>query len=133
MLRSTKYRWGPLQCIRQITRHYIGERELRMMKPSAILINLARGPVVDAKALYTALSEKWIQAAALDVTDPEPIPADDPLLTLDNLVVTPHIGSASVATRREMCMMAARNMVAGLRGQRLEHCANPELYASKGL
>ena len=115
------------------TRHYISERELRMMKPSAILINLARGPVVDPKALYTALSEKWIQAAALDVTDPEPIPVDDPLLTLDNLVVTPHIGSASVATRREMCMMAARNLVAGLQGQRLEHCANPELYASKGL
>jgi glyoxylate reductase len=115
------------------TRHYIGERELRMMKPGAILINLARGPVVDAKALYTALSERWIRAAALDVTDPEPIPVDDPLLTLDNLVVTPHIGSASVATRREMCLMAARNLVAGLQGARLEHCANPDLYASRGI
>jgi glyoxylate reductase len=115
------------------TRHFISERELRMMKPTAILINLARGPVVDSKALYTALSEKWIQAAALDVTDPEPISPDDPLLTLDNIVITPHIGSASIATRREMCMVAARNLVAGLKGQRLEHCANPELYPSKGL
>ena len=77
--------------------------------------------------------EKWIQAAALDVSDPEPIPPNDPLLTLENLVITPHIGSASVASRREMCMVAARNLVAGLRGERLEHCANPELYPSKGL
>ena len=115
------------------TRHYIGERELRMMKPTAILINLARGPVVDPKALHTALTEKWIRAAALDVTDPEPIPPDDPLLTLDNLVITPHLGSASVSSRREMCMVAARNLVAGLQGQRLEHCANPELYPSLGL
>ena len=115
------------------TRHYIGERELRMMKPTAILINLARGPVVDPKALYAALSEKWIQAAALDVTDPEPILPDDPLLALENLIITPHIGSASIASRREMCMLAARNLVAGLSGQRLEHCANPELYPSRGL
>ena len=112
------------------TRHYISEPELRMMKPSSILINLARGPIVDAKALYIALSEKWIRAAALDVTTPEPIPADDPLLTLDNLIVTPHIGSASIATRREMCMVAARNLVAGLRGEPLENCANPELYSA---
>ncbi len=115
------------------TRHLIGEPELRLMKPNAILINLARGPVVDAKALYTALSENWIRAAALDVTDPEPIPAGDPLLSLDNLVITPHIGSASVTSRREMCMLAARNLVAGLQGRRLEHCANPEVYAARGL
>ena len=115
------------------TRHFIAERELRAMKPTAILINLARGPGVDSRALYTALSEKWIQAAALDVTDPEPISPDDPLLTLDNLVITPHIGSASVASRREMCMLAARNLLAGLDGQPMEHCANPELYQSRGL
>ena len=115
------------------TRHFIGEPELRMMKSTAILINLARGPVVDAKALYTALSEKWIQAAALDVTDPEPIQPDDPLLTLDNVVISPHIGSASISTRREMCMVAARNLAAGIRGEKLEHCANPEIYPSKGL
>ena len=115
------------------TRHFIGERELRMMKPDSILINLARGPVVDSQALYTALNNKWIRAAALDVIDPEPIPPDDPLLTLENLVITPHIGSASVASRRETCMVAARNLVAGIDGQRLEYCANPELYPSKGL
>jgi glyoxylate reductase len=115
------------------TRHYISERELRLMKPTAVLINLARGPVVDSHALYKALKENWIRAAALDVTDPEPIPHDDPLLTLDNLVVTPHIGSASLASRREMCLVAARNLVGGLKGQRLEHCANPELYPSKGI
>ena len=115
------------------TRHFIGERELRMMKPTAVLVNLARGPVVDGEALYIALSENWIRAAALDVTDPEPIPLDHPLLTLDNLVISPHIGSASLTARREMCLLAARNLVAGLEGQRLEHCANPELYASKGL
>ena len=115
------------------TRRFIGERELRAMKPTAILVNLARGPVVDSKALYTALKEKWIQAAAVDVTDPEPIPPDDPLLTLDNLVITPHIGSASVASRREMCMLAARNLLAGLNGEPMEHCANPELYQALGL
>ena len=115
------------------TRHFISEPELRMMKSTAILINLARGPVVDPRALYAALSEKWIQAAALDVTDPEPIPPDDPLLTLDNLVITPHIGSASLSTRREMCMVAARNLAAGIKGEKLEHCANPEIYQSKGL
>ena len=115
------------------TRHYIGRQELETMKPNSILINMARGPVVDSKALYTALSEQWIRAAAMDVTDPEPIPPDDPLLTLDNLLITPHIGSASVASRREMCMVAARNLLAGLQGQRLEHCANPEVYAPLGI
>ncbi len=115
------------------TRHYIGERELRIMKPSAILVNMARGPVVDPHALYIALKEKWIRAAALDVTDPEPIPRDHPLLTLENLVVTPHIGSASIESRHAMCMLAARNLAAGLKGERLEHCANPELYPSKWL
>ena len=72
-------------------------------------------------------------SAALDVTDPEPISPDDPLLTLDNIIITPHIGSASIASRREMCLVAARNLVAGLKGERLEHCANPELYPAKGL
>ena len=115
------------------TRHYISERELRMMKQTAILINVARGPVVDSKALYTALSEGWIKAAGLDVTDPEPILPDDPLLTLDNLVITPHIGSASTGSRRETCLLAARNLIAGIQGQRLEQCVNPELYEEKGI
>ena len=110
------------------TRHLIGEGELALMKPTAILVNTARGPVVDSKALYVALKEGRIWAAALDVTDPEPIPAGDPLLTLDNLVVTPHIGSASVGSRKAMAMLAARNLLAGLKGERLVRCYNPEVY-----
>ncbi len=103
------------------------------MKPTAVLINLARGPVVDAKALYTALKEGWIGAAGLDVTDPEPISPDDPLLTLDNLVISPHIGSASVDSRRATCLLAARNLAAGIQGKRMEQCANPEVYQALGL
>ena len=110
------------------TRHLIGEKELAAMKSTAILVNTARGPVVDSAALYTALKEGTIAGAALDVTDPEPIPPDDPLLTLDNLVVTPHIGSASVGSRRAMAMLAARNLLAGLKGEPLIHCVNPEVY-----
>jgi glyoxylate reductase len=115
------------------SRHFIGEPELRLMKPTAVLINTARGPVVDSKALYTALKEKWIYAAGLDVTEPEPIPEDDPLLTLDNVVITPHIGSAAVATRRRTMLLAARNLIAGLKGERLEACANEELYQAGGI
>ena len=110
------------------THHLIGERELAAMKPSAILVSASRGPVVDPTALYRALKEGWIGAAALDVTDPEPILADDPLLTLDNLIVTPHIGSAGVGSRKAMCMLAARNLLAGVKGDRLLHCFNPEVY-----
>lgn len=110
------------------TRHYIGEQELRRMKPTAILVNAARGPVVDSRALYTALKEGWIYAAGLDVTDPEPLPLDDPLLTLENVVIAPHVGSASLDSRGAMCMLAARNLVAGLQGRQLERCANPEVY-----
>ena len=115
------------------TRHFIGERELQLMKPTAILINAARGAVVDSQALYTALKEGWISGAALDVTDPEPILPDDPLLSLDNLVITPHIGSASIDSRRRTCLLAARNVAAGIQGKRLEACANPEVYAAKGI
>ena len=114
------------------TRHYIGEAELRRMKPTAILVNAARGPVVDSQALYTALKEGWIYAAGLDVTDPEPLPIDDPLLTLENVVIAPHVGSASLDSRGAMCMLAARNLVAGLEGRPLEQCANPEVYEMRG-
>ena len=110
------------------TRHFIGKVELETMKPTAILINVARGPVVDPAALYAALKGGQIAGAALDVTEPEPIPADDPLLTLDNLVITPHIGSAGMESRRSMCMLAARNLLAGIKGERLVHCVNPEVY-----
>ncbi len=98
------------------------------MKPTAILINTARGPVVDPAALHEALSTRRIFAAALDVTDPEPIPLDSPLLALDNLVVVPHIASASVATRQKMSLMAAENLIAGLKGERLPNCVNPQVY-----
>ena len=114
------------------TRHYIGEAELRQMKPTAILVNAARGPVVDSPALYTALKEGWIYAAGLDVTDPEPLPVDDPLLTLENVVIAPHVGSASLDSRGAMCMLAARNLVAGLEGRPLERCANPEVFEVQG-
>ena len=115
----------------QESHHFIGEPELRMMKPTAVLINTARGPVVDPKALYIALKENWIYAAGLDVTEPEPISDNDPLLTLDNVIITPHIGSAAVATRRRTMLLAARNLVAGLKGERLETWANAELYQAR--
>ncbi len=99
------------------TRHLIGEHELKRMKPTAILVNIARGPVVDSRALYRALRDGEIAGAALDVTDPEPPPVDDPLLGLDNLLITPHLGSASVQTRTRMAEMAAQNLRAALRGE----------------
>ncbi len=99
------------------TRGLIGKRELGLMKESAILINTGRGPLVDQKALYEALKSGRIASAALDVTDPEPISPDDPLLALDNVVVVPHIASASVATRGRMAMLAAENLLAALAGR----------------
>ena len=87
------------------------------MRPTAILVNTARGPVVDQVALAAALRSGAIAAAALDVTDPEPLPADDPLLTAPNLVVLPHIGSATVATRERMAAMAVDNLLAALDGR----------------
>ncbi len=108
------------------TRHMIGERELCLMKSTAYLINTSRGEVVDPKALYKAAESGRIAGAALDVTEPEPIPTGDPLLTLDNVLVTPHIGSASRATRLKMADMAARNIVAVLEGGAPPHCVNPE-------
>lgn len=112
------------------TQHLIGEPELRIMKRSSILINTARGAVVDPAALYHALQQKTIGGAALDVTEPEPLPASHPLLTLQNCLVIPHLGSASTATRSRMADMAVENMIAGLRGDRLPHCVNPEVYSS---
>jgi lactate dehydrogenase-like 2-hydroxyacid dehydrogenase len=103
------------------TRSLIGARELGLMKPTAVLINTARGPLVEPKALYAALRSGRIAAAALDVTDPEPIPAEDALLTLDNCIVTPHIASASVATRSRMAMLAAENLLQALRGEVPKH------------
>ncbi len=106
------------------TKHYIGERELRMMKPTAILINTARGPVVDEEALVRALREGWIGAAGLDVFEREP-KVHPELLKLPNVVVAPHIASASIDTRRGMSMIAAENAVAALEGRRPKNLLNP--------
>lgn len=110
------------------TRGLIDRTALATMKAGAVLVNVSRGPVVDTDALVEALTSGSLGAAALDVTDPEPIPADHPLVTLPNCIVVPHIGSASRRTRRAMAEIAMENLVAGLEGRRLPFCANPEVY-----
>jgi glyoxylate reductase len=111
------------------TRHLINAPALARMKRTAILVNTSRGPVVDQAALYEALRDGQIFAAALDVTDPEPMAPDDPLLTCENCLVVPHIASASRVTRGKMAAIAAANLLAGLRGDPLPSCVNPEVYA----
>jgi glyoxylate reductase len=101
------------------TRHLIGPSALARMKPSAILINIARGPVVDTAALTEALQERRIYGAALDVTDPEPLPRDHPLLALDNVTIAPHLGSATEETRRLMAEISVENLLLGLAGKPL--------------
>lgn len=98
-------------------RGLINASTLAQMKPTAVLVNTSRGPVIDHRALADALRDGVIWAAALDVTDPEPIPMDDPLLGLDNCLIVPHIASASRATRGRMAAMAAANLLAGVRGE----------------
>jgi glyoxylate reductase len=112
------------------TRGLIGEAELRAMKPTAYLVNTARGPIVEAAALERALREGWIAGAALDVTDPEPLPADHPLLEAPNLLVVPHLGSATHRTREAMAELAVDNLIAALAGEPLPHCVNPEVYGA---
>jgi len=107
------------------TRHLIGREQLRRMKPTAVLINTSRGPVVDQEALVEALRAGEIGYAALDVTDPEPLPPDHPLFALPNAIITPHIASASVTARSQMAVLAARNLLAGLRGEVPPFCVNP--------
>jgi glyoxylate reductase len=102
-----------------VTRHLINAETLALMKRTAVLVNTSRGPVVDQVALAAALRDGVIWAAALDVTDPEPIPMSDPLVGLDNCLIVPHIASASRATRAKMASMAAANLVAGVRGEPL--------------
>lgn len=109
------------------TQHLVNTDLLRKMKQTAILVNTSRGPVVDQSALYVALRDGMIAGAALDVTDPEPIALNDPLLTLENCIVAPHIASASVTTRTKMATMAAENLLAGLRGAKLPNPVNPEV------
>jgi glyoxylate reductase len=110
------------------THHLMDAERLGQMKPTAVLVNTSRGPVVDHPALFEALRDGVIFGAGLDVTEPEPLPAAHPLLTLDNCLVVPHIASASPATRGKMAEMAAANLLAGLRGERLPTCVNPEVY-----
>src|SRR5919199_1502418 len=111
------------------TYHLMNQERLAKMKPSAILVNASRGPVVDPDALYDALKAGVIAGAALDVTEPEPLPGDHKLLTLPNCLVVPHIASASFATRGKMASIAADNVLAGLRRQPLPSFVNPEVYA----
>lgn len=106
------------------TQGLIGAREFGLMKSTAVLINTARGPIVNSEALYTALKEGKIATAALDVTDPEPLAADDKLLSLDNIIVVPHIASATINSRMKMCSMAVENLIAGLRGEQLPFPVN---------
>jgi glyoxylate reductase len=110
------------------TRHLIDDAALERMKPTAYLVNTARGPIVDHDALRRALVDERIAGAALDVTDPEPLPADHPLLRAPNLLVVPHVGSATHATREAMADRAVDNLMAGLAGREMPRCANPEVY-----
>lgn len=114
------------------TRHLIGAAELKQMKKSAILINTSRGPVVDEAALAKALDQAWIAGAGLDVFEQEP-QVHPELLKLENVVLAPHIASASIDTRREMSMLAARNAVAALEGQRPATLLNPELWNARSV
>ena len=110
------------------THHLIDADALRAMKPTAVLVNTSRGPVVDPDALESALRGGEIFAAGLDVTDPEPLPSDHPLVALPNCIVVPHIASASRVTRGKMAAMAAANLLSGVRGERLPTPINPEVY-----
>jgi glyoxylate reductase len=110
------------------TRHLFNADAFARMKPTAVLVNTARGPIVDEAALYAALKTGRIAAAGLDVMDPEPPRRDNPLLTLDNVILLPHIGSASVATRTRMATMAAENAAAALRGELPPNLVNREVW-----
>jgi glyoxylate reductase len=103
------------------TRGLIGRAELAAMKPTATLVNVSRGPAVDTEALTEALTARRIFAAALDVTDPEPLPRGHPLLALDNVIITPHLGSATVRTRQRMAEASVANLLLGLEGKPLRH------------
>ena len=110
------------------TRGLVGAEALSRMKPTAYLVNTARGPLVDTDALGRALREGAIAGAALDVTDPEPLPGEHPLLDAPNLTVVPHVGSATHATRAAMADIAVDNLLAALAGERMPYCANPQVY-----
>jgi D-3-phosphoglycerate dehydrogenase len=113
------------------TRHLISREVLRAMKPGALLVNTSRGPVVDERALLEALQDGHLGGAGLDVFDPEPPLADNPLLKLDNVVITPHIGSFTKDGRRRMGMAAAQGVVDVLGGQYPKYLANPEVWGRR--
>lgn len=110
------------------TEGLIGRQQLQLMKPGAILINISRGKVVDEAALIEALRERRIRGAGLDVFEREPLGHDSPLLKLDNVVATPHIGSATVETREAMATCAVSNMLAALHGERPANLVNPAAF-----
>lgn len=112
----------------ETTRHLIGARELALMRRDAILVNTARGDVVDQDALVDALRSGQLAGAGLDVTTPEPLPAEHPLLGFPQCVVLPHIGSVTFRARQRMAELAVDTLLAGLAGQPLPHCVNPEVY-----
>jgi glyoxylate reductase len=109
------------------TRGLFGAEQFKKMKRTAVFVNTARGPIMDQKALYNALKSGTIFAAGLDVTDPEPPAKDDPLLKLPNVIVAPHIASATVGTRNAMADICANNLIAGLTGRKLPAWVNPEV------
>jgi glyoxylate reductase len=111
------------------TQGLLDTSRIAAMKPGAVLINTARGGIVDEQALAAALSSGRLYAAGIDVFAEEPVPVDNPLLSLPNVVLTPHIGSATARTRARMADIAAANAIAALRGEPMPHCANPEVYA----
>ncbi|PLW69212.1 2-hydroxyacid dehydrogenase [Pseudohalioglobus lutimaris] len=110
------------------TRGLLDARRIGLMKPGAVLVNTARGGIVDEAALAAALSSGQLSAAAIDVFETEPVPLDNPLLALPNVVVAPHIGSATTLTRAKMADIAAINAIAALSGEPMPHCVNPEVY-----
>jgi lactate dehydrogenase-like 2-hydroxyacid dehydrogenase len=112
----------------EATRHMFGRPAFEKMRSSAVLVNISRGDLVDTAALVWALQNGQIAGAALDVTDPEPIPADHPLVAMRNCLIVPHIGSASRRTRAAMSDLAVANLLAGVRGERVRSCANPTIY-----
>jgi glyoxylate reductase len=113
------------------TRGMFGAAQFKQMKRTAVFVNTARGPLVDQKALHDALKSGTIFAAGLDVTDPEPPAHDDPLLKLPNVIVAPHIASATVGTRNAMADICARNLIAGLKGEKLPAWVNPEVEGKR--
>ncbi len=115
------------------THHLINEQRLKLMKKTAYIINNSRGPVVDEKALYKALKEKWIAGAGLDVFEQEPTPMDNPLLKLDNIVVAPHISSASLETRSRMAEMVAGNLVDFFEGKKPPNLVNQDVLKVRPL